>query len=405
MTLPSDPFFPARSQNVTDGLSPVIGRLMFALMYIGQAVLIASLLLTQPGILPKGSMILGIASYLGFGACLAGQSWPGVSKLPRVYLTVGMSVCSLLFNLMFSRLDGFTALSLQVVSAIVIVTVVSSRAAVVWIVLQSLLLAWANAWGVSLVYKALLYPSYTVMQLFSAYLMKILLLERRQRLEVIRLNSELQAARDAVAVASQEAERHRIARDLHDTLGHSLTALSLELEYAQQVAGELITESLNRAQDINRQLLSEVRQTVNSIREPRKLELCEQLERLGDPFPALDLRVRCDLELSLSPETVETLLKCAREAVTNAVKHASAPQISLRLSQEVQGARLEIENALGEPAGDSWHEGHGLQGMRERLEAIGGQLHIRRDAASFQVEARVPLHEQSQEQMVVRKRS
>ncbi|CAM4044598.1 sensor histidine kinase [Deinococcus frigens] len=300
-------------------------------------------------------------------------------------------MCSLLFNLTFSRLDGFTALSLQVVSAIVIVTVVPSRVAIAWIVLQSLLLAWANAWGVTLVYKALLYPSYTVMQLFSAYVMKISLLERRQRLEMMRLNSELRAARDAIAAASQQAERHRIARDLHDTLGHSLTALSLELEFARQVQGQRKQDALARAQDINQQLLSEVRQTVNTIREPQELGLREQLKRLGDPFPALDLRVHLDPALTLGPVVGETLLKCVREAVTNAVKHASAPQINVYLSRDVEGARLRIGNALGAPVADDWQEGHGLLGMRERLEAIGGCLLVRRDPDSFQVEAVVPL--------------
>ncbi|CAM3176015.1 Signal transduction histidine kinase subgroup 3 dimerisation and phosphoacceptor domain-containing protein [Deinococcus saxicola] len=397
VTLPSDPFFPARNKNVTDALSPVIGRLMFALMYSGQAVLIASLLLTQPGALDQTAMIVGIAGYLGFGACLAGQSWPGASGPVRVCLTAGMSVCSLLFNLTFSRLDGFTALSLQIVSAIVIVTVVPSRVAVLWITLQSVLLAWANAWGVSLVYTALLYPSYTVLQLFSAYLMKILLRERQQRLEMIRLNTELKSARNAIAAASQLAERHRIARDLHDTLGHSLTALSLELEFARQVQGQRKQDALARAQDINQQLLSEVRQTVNTIREPQELGLREQLKRLGDPFPALDLRVHLDPALTLGPVVGETFLKCVREAVTNAVKHASAPQISVHLSRDAGGARLRIGNALGATVGDDWQEGYGLLGMRERLEAIGGCLLVRRNTDSFQVEAVVPLdpHEET----------
>lgn len=400
MTLPPNPFFPAHRQNVADALSPVVGRLLFGLMYSGQALLIASLLYTQPTVLDRQLAIAGIAGYLGFGACLAAQSWPGASKPLRVNMTFAMSVCSLLFNLAFSRLEGFTALSLQVVSAIVIVTVVSSRVAVVWIVLQSLALAWANAWAVPLVYKALLYPSYIVMQLFSAYLMKILLRERQQRLAMIRLNQELEEAQSAVAAASQASERHRIARDLHDTLGHNLTALGLELEFAYQVAGGRAREAVERAQNVNQQLLSEVRQTVSAIREPPSpapptFQLLEhQIRRIGHQLPAFQLHLECEASLRETPTPLsevgrEILLKCAREALTNAVRHANASEIQMRLSCQPGGVCLRIENA--DWPRSNWREGHGLSGMRERLEAVGGHLRVHRGPLSFCIEAFVPL--------------
>ena len=75
MTLPSDPFFPAHRQNVADALSPVVGRLLFGLMYSGQAVLIASLCYTQPKVLSRSWLVAGTLGYLGFGLGLAVQSW------------------------------------------------------------------------------------------------------------------------------------------------------------------------------------------------------------------------------------------------------------------------------------------------------------------------------------------
>ncbi|WP_425144855.1 sensor histidine kinase [Deinococcus sp.] len=398
MSLPHDPFFPLRTQNVSDTLKPLVGHLSVLLVYVGEALLIGSLWYAQPHALTPGMACLGSGTFVLFGLSYAGQALPGASARLRVLLTILMSASSVLFNLAFSHLESYTALPLQVIGAIVIVGVVPGRVAVVWIVAQSLALAWASAWGVPLAFKLLLYPGYTVMQLFSAYLMKIVILERAQRLELIRLNAALEESRDAVAAASQVRERHRIARDLHDTLGHSLTALGLELEFARQVVDRQARDAVERAQEINRHLLSDVRRTVDAIREPllpapQAHDLEQRFRLLGKQFPALQLHVQCESALHLDPLSGEILLKCAREGVTNAVRHAKATEIHLRLSAEGGRACLHLENAASLAV--RWREGHGLSGMRERLEAIGGELHVARSPTAFRLEAWIPLTEAS----------
>ncbi|WP_424950100.1 sensor histidine kinase [Deinococcus sp.] len=400
MSLPSDPFYPPRSQNVADSLSPFVGYLSVLLVYVGEALLIGSLWYAQPQALTAFAAWTGICTFVLFGLSYAGQAQPGASPRLRLTLAILMSVSSVAFNLAFSHLESYTALPLQVISAIVIVGVVpgSTAIATVWIVAQSLALAWANAWGVPLAFKLLLYPGYTVMQLFSAYLMKITILERAQRLEMIRLNDELARNRDMVAEASQVQERHRIARDLHDTLGHNLTALSLELEFARQVVGGQARDAVERAQEINRLLLSDVRRTVDAIRvplpaAPAPYDLAQHFRLLGKQFPSLQLHIYCESGLRLNAQINDTLLKCAREGVTNAVRHASATVISVHLSREGGLACLHLENVAA-PSGH-WREGHGLKGMRERLEAIGGELRVVFGPTSFRLEARVPLGEQA----------
>lgn len=374
-----------------DALSPLVGHVSVLLVYVGEALLIGSLWYAQPQALDPLAAGLGVGTFVVFGLSYAVQARLEASPALQLVMAGLMSLSSVVFNLMFSRLESYTALPLQVISAMVIVGVVPGRVAVPWIVIQSLALAWANAWDVPLAFKLLLYPGYTVMQLFSAYLMKIMLRERAQRMEVSRLNGELQRAWDVVAATSQIAERHRIARDLHDTLGHRLTALSLELEFASKVTGDRVWEAVERAQEINQQLLSEVRQTVNAIRDPQELDLEQNLTRLGEQFPLLQVNVTCDSGLPLQGEVCEVLLKCAREAVTNAVRHASAPEIQVHLRRELGKASLYMENAIPRAEVQNWPEGHGLRGMRERLEAIGGQLYLRRNATSFQLEMQVPL--------------
>ncbi|MGI8748641.1 MAG: sensor histidine kinase [Deinococcus sp.] len=387
----TDLFVLPRTWPAADALSPLMGHLMVLLVYLGEALLIGALWYAQPHMLTPLTARLGVSAFALFGLSYLVQARSDAFPRRRLVMVVIMSLSSVIFNFTFSRLESYTALPLQVVSAIVIVGVVPGRTAALWIVGQSLTLAWASAWNVPLAFGLLLYPGYTVMQLFSAYLMKVMIRERAQRLEVVRLSEELRRARDAVALASRAAKRHRIARDLHDTLGHRLTALSLELEYAAQLSQSEVRQAVERAYDINRQLLSEVRQTVGAIREQSELSLERQLELLGHPFASLDLQVQCPDELTLSGELSDTLLKCAREAVTNAVRHAAASHIRLHLSREQDAACLHIENALPASGARAWHEGHGLRGMRERLEAVGGQLSVSRKATSFQVSARVPL--------------
>ncbi|THF70190.1 hypothetical protein E7T06_08370 [Deinococcus sp. Arct2-2] len=368
-------------------LSPTLGFWVAWLVYAGEAVLIGLLWQAQPDRLTVGLGGVGVISFLFFGVGLAGYSLPRVAAQHRLGAVVLMSLSSVAFNLVFSHLEAFTALALQVVSAVAIVTVVPVRAATLWIVVQASALAWANSSGVPATFALLLYPGYMLMQLFSAHLMQLVWRERRQQLTLINLNAELQAARDAVAAASQDAERHRIARDLHDTLGHRLVALGLELEFAQQLAEGEVAASVARANLMNRQLLSEVRETIRDVRHPSLLPLPEAFEALATHLP-IEFKVECG-GVTLSAELREVYLKCAREALTNAVRHAGAQRVSLHLLGRPQGSVLRIEND-GWVAGGSATAGQGLRGMRERLSALGGTLHIYTERGRFVLEACVP---------------
>jgi two-component system sensor histidine kinase DesK len=191
-----------------------------------------------------------------------------------------------------------------------------------------------------------------------------------------RMNRRLRKANEEIEHLAKLAERERIARDLHDVLGHTLSVITLKSE----LAGKLIDRDPQRAgkeirevEEISRQALSEVRDAIRGYRS-RGLEA--ELAQAKLTLETAGLAVKCDASRVALPALQEgVLLMAVREAVTNVVRHAQARNCSLRLEQQNGSCYLEIEDdGRGGPQG----EGNGLRGMRERVEMLGGTL--RRDS-------------------------
>jgi len=193
----------------------------------------------------------------------------------------------------------------------------------------------------------------------------------------------------ALAEQSRLEERFRIARELHDALGHHLTALSLNLEVAShQTSGEA-HESVRAAQSLARFLLGDVREMAHSIKEGRDIDLAEGLERLAEVVPAP--RVHLDLPDRLrvaDPRFSLALLRCAQEFVTNSIRHGGARNVWIVLRRGAAGLELTARDD-GRGAAEV-HAGHGLAGLRERLEGMGGSLVVESGGNGFLIRATVP---------------
>jgi signal transduction histidine kinase len=198
--------------------------------------------------------------------------------------------------------------------------------------------------------------------------------EERERQR--QLNSELRATRALLAESSRIAERMRIARELHDLVGHHLTALSLNLEVASHLADDPAGEHVRKAQTIAKQLLTDVREVVSELRQDDALDLTQALSSLVEGVPAL--RVHLDLPPRFAvedPRRAQVVLRCVQEIVTNAVRHAGARNLWLRFELTADGElRLEARDD-GRGTGEV-NPGNGLAGMRERLAEFGGRLDI-----------------------------
>lgn len=197
----------------------------------------------------------------------------------------------------------------------------------------------------------------------------------RSRRELERVNAELQATGDLLAGSARMAERVRIARELHDTMGHHLTALSMELELAGRLAEGRTVAPVQEAHAVARLLLSDVREVVATMREDRGLDLEAALATLAagiaEPRVALDLAHDVG---TISPVVAHALFRVAQEALTNAIRHADARTVRVTLGRGPEGLELAVaDDGRGARA---LQPGHGLRGMRERVEELGGRLEI-----------------------------
>ncbi|MFZ0733792.1 MAG: sensor histidine kinase [Candidatus Sulfotelmatobacter sp.] len=206
-----------------------------------------------------------------------------------------------------------------------------------------------------------------------------------------RMNRRLRKANEEIEHLAKVAERERIARDLHDVLGHTLSVITLKSE----LAGKLIERDPERAgkeirevEQISRQALSDVR---DAIRGYRSKGLAAELAQAKSTLETAGLAVQCDAATTMQlPAMQESVLSLAvREAVTNVVRHARATSCRLRIEQQNGSCRLEIAD---DGQGFVTMEGNGLRGMRERVEMLGGTLE-RRNKSGTTLTITLPLKE------------
>ena len=213
---------------------------------------------------------------------------------------------------------------------------------------------------------------------FSAFVFVTALVARQQaeaREDQRRLNAELRATRALLAESARVNERTRISRELHDLLGHHLTALSLNLEVAGHLVEGAPREHINQAHTLARLLLSDVREAVSRLRDDDAIDMVATLLPLADNVPGLRIDMRMPEPFLLEdPERAHVLLRCTQEIITNAVRHAQATLLELDYQVEAGSVHLRARDdgrgAQGATAGN------GLRGIRERLDGYGGRLDI-----------------------------
>ncbi|MGH7728409.1 MAG: sensor histidine kinase [Vulcanimicrobiaceae bacterium] len=186
------------------------------------------------------------------------------------------------------------------------------------------------------------------------------------------MNCELRLAREEVERLAKVAERERIARDLHDVLGHTLSVIALKSELAARLAEcdpARAAGEVREVERIARTSLGELREAIVGYRAP---SLADEIVRAREVLAAANVSLVCDampLDLTSTQEGVLSL--ALREAVTNVVRHAGARVCRLSIERVGANCRLEVRD---DGRGGNAPEGSGLAGMRERVEALGGTL-------------------------------
>ena len=229
---------------------------------------------------------------------------------------------------------------------------------------------------------------------FSGFVFVTSLVARQQaqaRDEQRRLNSELRATRALLAESARVNERTRISRELHDLLGHHLTALSLNLEVAGHLSEGRVKEHVQQAHTLARLLLTDVREAVSQLREGGAIDLAAALRPLAENVPSLAIHMDIEEPLALDdPERAHVLLRCTQEIITNAVRHAGARNLWIH-ARRVDGG-IAIDARDDGTGADAVVPGHGLRGMRERLAQHGGALEVEcRPGEGFHLRLVLPL--------------
>lgn len=249
--------------------------------------------------------------------------------------------------------------------------------AIGWLIVQNVLLAIALSRipEVSLNEVSTSAGFFLGISIFAFMSSVVVLRQNAARDELRKVNSELRATQSLLAENTRIAERVRIARELHDLVGHHLTALTLNLEVVTHLVDGKVLEHVQQAHSLARLLLADVREVVSDMRRDDMVNLADALHTLieGVPKPRIHLDLPSE-EVMTEPERALVLLRCVQEMITNSVRHAQASNLWIRLSMTREGLAMSArDDGIG---ADKVAVGNGLLGMAERLKQLGGKLEI-----------------------------
>lgn len=251
------------------------------------------------------------------------------------------------------------------------------------------------------------FPLFFTAQIFIVFFTQMAVNEARSRGEVERLVTELADANEHLrnyALKVEELavtqERNRLAREIHDGLGHYLTSIHIQLQAAEAVLRnqsdfQTALAGISKAQNLAKNALADVRQSVSTLRSPLigLVPLSQMIRDHLNQTPTGSIEIDFDTigeEIELPTNIGWTIFRTTQEAVNNAIKHAQCSKITVKLSYEKNQVNLLVEdNGVGstDPSG-----GYGLLGLRERIHLLNGEFRITTaENQGFQVEIKVPI--------------
>lgn len=331
-----------------------------------------------------------LVAYAAFGLAFhVGASAPEAATRRRLGALGAMVVAML--AMAAQRPCPYGALTLAVVASQAALSL-SPRAAAAWVVAQTAAVGFflvpSLGWvlGGAEVIALLGFQACAVAAIASARG------EAAARAALAHTNEELLEARSLLAEATRARERTRIARDLHDVLGHNLTALALQLEVASHLEGDAVRRQTAAARELASLLLRDVRAVVAATRADHPPALAEAIRAVVAEVPGLAIHLDAPESLVVEESgRADCVVRCVQEIVTNARRHARGAQnLWIRLRREADD--LIVEARDDGRAAAAVRDGQGLRGMRSRLEEMGGWLEVRTaPGLSFSLSARLPL--------------
>ncbi|WP_166772878.1 sensor histidine kinase [Xanthomonas arboricola] len=362
-----------------------LSHLSHPLRLAGAFTIAAVALSFMPDASPQGAWRWGVLA--GFTALfLLHTVLPSLHAL-RTVATLLQAVLALLLVWMEPRAG----------TAPVLLVMLVAQAGMTWPPVRVLLLALAlNAGMYALLVQAgferpwLIVGIYAGFQAFAALTAHYARSAERARDALAYVNADLLATRALLADSARDAERLRLARELHDVAGHKLTAMRINLRLLGADPALARRDEIAVVEQLSAELLSDIRNVVQSLRDDQGLDLQTALRALAAPFPRPALRLQIDQAVRITDARVaELLLRLVQEALTNAVRHADANEVAVHL--HCAGAQLQVDICDDGRRAERIREGNGITGMRERLAALHGQLELgRTPTGGMHLMARLP---------------
>lgn len=217
---------------------------------------------------------------------------------------------------------------------------------------------------------------YGLFHLFALLLATTHQREQQARVEIQNQHAQLQSTQHLLSELSKHSERTRIARDLHDLLGHHLTALSIKLQIAQRMTAEApAQQQIQECQSVAKLLLNDVRDAVDMLRQHRDIDFHQSLTLLLQHTPELKVHATIPQHIAVDDSHIaQVLLRCVQEAITNSLRHSHAKQFWIVMTQDEE--KLFVDMHDDGYISEQWQKGNGLTGMSERVFECGGHLHL-----------------------------
>ncbi|OKL53882.1 hypothetical protein BSZ39_06975 [Bowdeniella nasicola] len=340
-------------------------------------------------------MAIGAYGLVGFGAIVLA---PTTSILFWVCYLLGFASLVLLGLISTPRLEQFTAAFFAavclllplvdpvgglstvpfVIAAATVALVFSQRVGLIYVGMQILVGMVLSGPDTSSVVNILLI---TLLSLFAVFVSGIAMREAEAR-------HQLAAAQEKLAETTRATERLRISRDLHDRVGHQLSALALNLEAASHLSGGTPAHDIvEQSRLLAKQALTEIRGVVTQLRDDAPDTFLARLRTFADRIPSPEVRIDAGA-LSVPEQVTGDLVLATQEAITNAVRHANASHIIVRIRDvgDVISVRVS-DDGVGVC---QLAVGNGLRGMVERISARSGTVHFDTKPPGFTVNLTVP---------------
>lgn len=332
----------------------------------------------QPDYLQVGLLVWLFSSFLGLELVTTRENPVSQNKL----LLAVIAQLLVLYALFFSASYTFVAILLGIWCGNLLHFLSLGRALAVTPVLILLYYAiFTWYWGFDFMHYSA--PLYWMLCLFTVSTVNSWIQESRAKEASEELNRELIAAQSLLKEATRQSERTRIARDIHDLLGHHLTALTINLQVAMHKTDGEAKQQVEKSYAIAKLLLSDVREAVTEIREKSALQIKDALQALVSAVPRLKVTLNLEGELDIqNVELADAILRSVQESLTNTLKHSHSDSFSISIRRESSVLKLAMmDNGKASP---DFKVGNGLAGMKERILALGGSIRFEPSERGFQ---------------------